>query len=90
MARNYSDRFNELRYVSPVVRSAWFTLTVILILPVFEATSEPFHWLVLFPLLSILTALAGIFGVYPKSARSKRSRVAGARDQEGALIASVR
>lgn len=62
MTHNFYHR-NKPKVVNVVGRTVWFILTALLILPLYADLDRTLGWAVLFPLISVFTALAGITGV---------------------------
>lgn len=90
MKRNKSHRNGTEYFVGSMVRAAWFSLTALLIVPVYAGLDQMPDWVVLLPLFSIVTALAGIFGFNPLHVLFESSRVDGASEAQGPMVASAR
>lgn len=90
MARYKLHRKKVVYFVRPMVRTMWFTLTALLILPVYAGYDQMPDWALWVPLFSIVTALAGIAGFNPLQAKSSQSRMAGEGDQRDSIVVGVR
>ena len=82
MKRYNSHRNGAAHFVSSMVRAAWYALTALLISPVYAGFDQMPDWLVLLPLISIVTVLAGIVGFDPL-------HVAAANDEHDSMVAGA-
>lgn len=90
MKRNKSHHMGTAYLVSSIMRAVWFALTALLLSPVYAGLDQMPDWVVLFPLISIVTALAGIIAFNPLHVLFVSTRVDGADDEHGSMVASAR
>lgn len=90
MARNIYQRHNMRKFTQSAIRAVWFILTALLILPLYLGIDKTLGWTVVFPLISIFTALAGITGFNHKIDIFKTYRATDIHSDQHATFAGTR